>query len=186
MRSGWPLGATSLNDRVERDNNMRIETQTSNYAKSNFAESQYAEIRELVLETRVPKGYANKDLVLTPYNAELEGRLLAKVRSAHSTHSPHIPHTPHQVEEVGDLPRLNDDEASAFEDGDELELQKEMEMVSEMIEEAEFLGEDGEEVEDGEGLDVITEEKERPVKMELELESESEWGGLARCRAMYR
>lgn len=49
---------------------MFIETRTSNSAQSEFPEREYAAIREVVLNARVPKEYASKGLILTPYNAE--------------------------------------------------------------------------------------------------------------------
>jgi len=72
MVTGWPLKPERLSDRIDEDNNILVETCTSNFLKSNFDESCYPSLRALVASIRIPEEYANSRLEIGPYDANLE------------------------------------------------------------------------------------------------------------------
>ncbi|KAG7111262.1 hypothetical protein HYQ45_006837 [Verticillium longisporum] len=74
MRTGWPSDPTTLQERLDGDanNNILIETRTSNYLKNQFAESWYPILQRAVADIRMPLEYANEDLPMGPYNAWFE------------------------------------------------------------------------------------------------------------------
>lgn len=72
MRTGWRASPTSLRDRIDNDNNILIETRTSNYLKFDYSEAHYAEIKAMLLDIELPLEIANPNLTLSPYNRELE------------------------------------------------------------------------------------------------------------------
>lgn len=49
MRTGCRISPRTLRDRIEEDNNVLIETRTSNFLKRRFDESFYSDLKTLVL-----------------------------------------------------------------------------------------------------------------------------------------
>ncbi|OBR04842.1 hypothetical protein CH63R_11545 [Colletotrichum higginsianum IMI 349063] len=73
---GLPLAIENHNpltfaDRLDDQNNILIETRTSNYAKLHFPERLYSHIRRLVEEIDIPLKYANENLELGPFDFRL-------------------------------------------------------------------------------------------------------------------
>ncbi|KAI8292752.1 hypothetical protein K4K59_006247 [Colletotrichum sp. SAR11_240] len=68
MRTGWPVGATTLQERLDNDdaNNIRIEACTENYLKSDFDPSTYPKLKEIVLNIDLPKDVFDRQLVPKP------------------------------------------------------------------------------------------------------------------------
>jgi len=68
MRTGWRPNPKSLADRINDDNNILIETWTSNAAKLDYSEADYGTIKELIKSCTVPKRLYNPgaDLPLLP------------------------------------------------------------------------------------------------------------------------
>lgn len=74
-------GMGALQHRIDADNNILIETRTSNFLKSNFAETYYLALKVPVSEIQLPLEIANKNLILSPYNPRLELNGLWLVRA---------------------------------------------------------------------------------------------------------
>lgn len=64
MRSGWPVGATRLQERLDNnsENNMRIEARTENFLKFDFDESTYPLLKQIVRDVKLPKEIFDRDL----------------------------------------------------------------------------------------------------------------------------
>jgi len=72
MRTGWRPDPQSLRDRIDEDNNILIETRTSNYIKSNYPDACYPLLKDLILSVRMPKEFVDTDITVSPYNPSLE------------------------------------------------------------------------------------------------------------------
>lgn len=72
IRMGWLLRPTSLKDRVDEDNNILIETRSSNYLKLNFSESWYPNLRDQILNINIPLKFADESINPRPVSARLE------------------------------------------------------------------------------------------------------------------
>jgi hypothetical protein len=53
MATGWKARPETLGDRIDKWNNMLIETRTSNYVKHNFNQSTYPELKQMIRDVRV-------------------------------------------------------------------------------------------------------------------------------------
>jgi len=72
MRTGWRPNPQSLRDRIDEDNNILIETRTSNYFKHNYPDTHYPLLKDLILSVRMPKEFVDRDITVRPYNPSLE------------------------------------------------------------------------------------------------------------------
>lgn len=72
MRTGWRANPTSLEDRVDAENNILIETKSSNYYKHNYPELLYPLLKEIVLAIEIPLKYADEDLPVDEHDPCLE------------------------------------------------------------------------------------------------------------------
>lgn len=65
-RSGWPLRPTCLADRVDKDNNMLIETWFENVIKQDYPEETHQVILEHLSKINIPKKWYDPDAPLPP------------------------------------------------------------------------------------------------------------------------
>ncbi len=72
MHTGWRASPTSFQDRVDKYNNILVETRTSNFLKHNFEECFSTSVKALVLEVSMPLEFANAELPLAPANLAFE------------------------------------------------------------------------------------------------------------------
>ncbi|KAG9258639.1 uncharacterized protein F5Z01DRAFT_632713 [Emericellopsis atlantica] len=72
MRTGWPADPQHLGDRVDEDNNILIETQTSNYFKMDFDESYYDVMREELAKIQMGREWVDDRVQPRQYDARLE------------------------------------------------------------------------------------------------------------------
>ncbi|KAF9761462.1 hypothetical protein IL306_003807 [Fusarium sp. DS 682] len=74
MRTRWTQHPPTFEDRlnIDNENNILIETQSSNYYKHNFAASYYPLLKDRAIDIHVPIELANEDLPLSPFNQHLE------------------------------------------------------------------------------------------------------------------
>lgn len=72
MRTGWPQDPIRLIDRIDADNNILIETRSSNFSKHNFHESYYQNIKNQILNVQIPLKWADESITPRPFNARLE------------------------------------------------------------------------------------------------------------------
>lgn len=55
MFTGWPAEPVDISQRVDDENNLLIETWTSNLTNSNFDEFYYEEMRDMLKRMKIPK-----------------------------------------------------------------------------------------------------------------------------------
>lgn len=72
MRTGWDSDAQSLQDRHDENNNILIETRSSNFFKWHFAESTYPVLKQMLGEVDIPLSIANPDLELSAVDSRFE------------------------------------------------------------------------------------------------------------------
>ncbi|KAJ3527641.1 hypothetical protein NM208_g10599 [Fusarium decemcellulare] len=69
MRTGWPRTPKTLRQRIngDRDNNILIETRSSNFLKHDYSEAFYPVLKDLVLGIPDPIEWANAEVIPSPY-----------------------------------------------------------------------------------------------------------------------
>lgn len=72
MRTGWPRHPTRLIDRIDENNNILIETRSSNYFKHSFHEAYYQTLKDHLLNVQVPLEWADESIKPRPFDARLE------------------------------------------------------------------------------------------------------------------
>ncbi|KAJ3519504.1 hypothetical protein NM208_g14103 [Fusarium decemcellulare] len=72
MRTGWPQQPAKLVDRIDEDNNILIETRSSNYFKHNFSQTFYPTLKAQLLSAKIPHQWADCSISPRPFDAELE------------------------------------------------------------------------------------------------------------------
>lgn len=72
MRTGWPRYPTQLADRIDENDNILVETRSSNYFKSNYHESYYQALKNQLLNLQIPLEWADESIEPRPFNTRPE------------------------------------------------------------------------------------------------------------------